>query len=98
MPIELTTGQWISAAVVAVGVIAGVNALCRDRRWFALLCGLISAQSLTSLVTPHDGSRFMRYLFSVPLAIGVLVILRRVGDEAKLARAAETNAAPESQS
>ena len=95
MPIELTTGQWISVAGVVICVIAGVNALRRDRRWFALCCGLIVAQCLTSLVVPHDGGGSMRYFVNLPFAIAVLLILRRVGDEAKLARATQTGAAPD---
>ena len=96
MPIELTAGQWVSVAVVVLCVIVGVNALRRDRRWFALCCGLIAGQSIASLVAPRDGAgHSMRYLVSVPFGIAVLVILRRVGDEAKLARAAQTGAAPE---
>jgi hypothetical protein len=97
VPIELTTGQWISVACAAVAVIAGVSALCRNRRWFALCCGLIAAQCVVSLVVPSAGGRFMRYLFSVPLGIAVLLILRRLSDEAKLARATQTGAAPKSQ-
>ncbi|HEY6233658.1 MAG TPA: hypothetical protein VIW69_00975 [Candidatus Elarobacter sp.] len=97
MPIELTSGQWISAACAAVGVIAGANALRRDQRWFALCCGLVGVQSLLFLIVPHDRGHSMRYVVSVPLGIAVLVILRRVGDEAKLVRATRTDAARESQ-
>ena len=81
MPIELTTGQWVSLAGVALGGFAGVNALRRNRRWFALLCGLIFAQCAVSLVVPHPGGS-MRYV-SMPFGIAVLLILRRVGDEAQ---------------
>ena len=92
MPIELTTGQWVSLVCgVAFGLI-GVNALRRNRRWFALVCGLIFAQCAVSLVVPHP-SGFMRYV-SLPFGITVLLILRRVTDEAQAAR---TGSARESQ-
>ncbi|HEV2738465.1 MAG TPA: hypothetical protein VGU66_07800 [Candidatus Elarobacter sp.] len=97
MPIELTTGQWISVAVVVMCVIAGVNALRWGGRWSVLCCGLIAVQSVASLVVPRDGAgHSMQYLVSVPVGITVLVILRRVSDEVKLARATQTGAAPES--
>lgn len=96
MPIELTTGQWTSVAGVVMFAIFGVNALRRDRRWFALCCGVIVAQCLTWLIVPHAVGGSIRYFVNLPFWIAVLLILRRVSAEAKPARAAPTGAAPES--
>ena len=94
MPIELTAGQWISVAGVVTFAIFGVNALRRDQRWFALLCGVIVAQCLAWLI-PHGGGGSMRFFVNFPFWIAVLLISHRASEETKRARAAQTGAAPQ---